>query len=151
MVVRKAPVRFAKKRRHLRSQPSEGGHRNQAPYPVATVRDHSNRTLESIPADDPFTITLKNRAIRCFLSSARAPALGHDDLPELEDLLAVKRLASEHHLEAVELGRIVRSGDLEPGIGAERGDREVEGRRGESAHTHGGAARLDDPCPHTLR
>ena len=45
--------------------------------------------------------------------SPLAPPLGGDDLPEAEDLVAVKGLAAEHHLEAVELGRIVGAGDLD--------------------------------------
>ena len=68
-------------------------------------------------------MTIASRYRRSTVSSlvSRAlpapPALGDNDLPELENLVAVERLAAENHLEAVELGRIVRAGDLQPAVG----------------------------------
>ena len=59
----------------------------------------------------------------------------------------MKWLAGEHHLEAVELGRIVRAGDLESAVGPERGDAEVERRRGHHTHVDRGGAGVGDTLP----
>ena len=63
----------------------------------------------------------------------------------------MKRLAREHHLEPVELGRIVGPGDLNAPVGPQRGDGEVQRRSGQRPHVDGGASRLHDAAPDALR
>ena len=75
------------------------------------------------------------------------PALGRDDLPQVEDLVAVEGFVAEDHFEAVELGRIVAAGDLESAVGLQRGDGEVERGRGKRAHVHCGPTGVDDALP----
>jgi hypothetical protein len=63
----------------------------------------------------------------------------------------MKRFAGQHHLEPVELRRIVRPGNLQPGIGLEGRHREVEGRGRERAHVDRGPARLGYSFSDSLR
>src|SRR5471032_2036416 len=57
-------------------------------------------------------------------------------LAELEDVGAKERLLAHHHLEAVEIRWIVRTGDHDPAVRLEMPNREVEHRRGGQADSH---------------
>ena len=63
----------------------------------------------------------------------------------------MERLTAQNHLEAVELGRIVGAGDLEPAVGLECGDGEVQRRRWECAHVDRGSTGLGDASADTPR
>ena len=148
MVVREGPVRLAEQRRDLGAEPLEGGDGDEAPGAVAAVDDHAHRPRQPVAAEDPFAISLVSTdAVARLPSRTGPPALGDDALPELEDLLAVEGLPGEDHLEAVELGRIVRPGDLHARVRPERVDAEVERRRGQRAYVDRRPAGLDDPAP----
>ena len=121
------------------------------PDAVAAVGDDLDRPRQLVPGDDRFPIASEHRIVGSLVSLPAAPALRDDDLPQPQDLVPVKRLAAEHHLEAVELGRIVGAGDLHPAVGLQGGDGEVECRRRQRAHVHRGATRVGDAETHALR
>ena len=151
MVIGECAVRLAEERRHFGAEPLEGGDGDQAPGAVAAVDHHAHRPGQPVAAEDPFAVSGQHGAVARLPSRTGPPALGDDALPELEDILAVKGLPGEHHLEAVELGRIVRPGDLHARIRPERVDAEVEGRRGHRAHVDRRGAGLDDSAPDRCR
>src|SRR6185369_11265575 len=99
----------------------------------AAVHYHAHRAGQPVARYDPLAVAAEHRTVAGLAPGPAAPALGHDDLPQLEDLVAVERVAAEHQLEAVELGRVVRPGDLDPAVRAERGDPEIERRCGQHA------------------
>jgi hypothetical protein len=102
-------------------------------------------------ADDGITVALEDRSIGGLLPRARPPPLGHDDFPELENIVPVEGVAREHHLEAVEFGRVVRPGNLQAGVGAQGRYRIVEGRGGEHADIDRGTSRLGNAGPDSTR
>ena len=67
------------------------------------------------------------------------------------DVVAEDRVMGEHHLEAVELGRIVRPGDLNAAVHGEGLGGEVECRRRDLADVYRRSARGGDPFAHTVR
>src|SRR5215218_35076 len=60
----------------------------------------------------------------------------------------MESLACEHHLEAIELWRIVRAGDLKATVGAQRGNSEVESGSGEHSDIDCGSTRVGDALPY---
>jgi hypothetical protein len=65
-------------------------------------------------------------------SSLNLPATV-DPPPQLLNRTAVERAARGEHLEAVVIRRVVRAGDLYPGVATEMVDGEIERRRGHEA------------------
>ena len=67
-----------------------------------------------------------------------------DALAQLLQALAVQRLAAQHHLQAVVLGRVVAAGDLHARLRAQVVGGEVQHRRGHHANVdHGGPGGAD--------
>src|SRR6185503_15195617 len=73
-------------------------------------------------------------------SGAAEEGAGFQPTPEVLDLVAVQRFASEAELEAVVVGRIVAAGDLDAAVEVPMEDREVDEGCGHDAE-------LDDPEP----
>src|SRR6267378_2296373 len=106
----------------------------------------------AVALHDRVSITRQHRAV------LTAPATGpagrtslFDETPETLDVRAGNRLATEHALEAVELGRIVRPGHLDAAVHVEHVGREVERRRRQLAHVHPVAADGFDAGEETVR
>ncbi len=151
MVIGKGPVRFTEQRRDLRAERLQGGHRDDAADAVAAVGDDLHPPLQLVAAHDALAIALEHRAVGRLRSLPAPKPLGRDDLPEAEDVVTVKGLAGQHHLETVELGRVVRAGHLHAAVGLERGHREVQRRGRQRADIDRGAAGVGDAEPHALR
>ena len=66
------------------------------------------------------------------------------------DIVPEHGVVGEHHLEAVELGRIVRAGDLNAAVDVERLGREVQRRRGQLADINRHATRCGDSFAYTF-
>ena len=66
-------------------------------------------------------------------------------LPDCLDRLAVKRLAAEHDLEPVMVGRVVRAGDHDAAIDLERRRGVIEHRGRPAADAHDVGAALGEP------
>jgi hypothetical protein len=116
MMIGKRPIRLAEQRRDLGPKSAKGGNGYQTAGPVSAVDDHTNRPLQLMPTENPLLVSLEHRAVGGLLAPPGTPPLGHDDLPQLEDFLAVKGLTRQHHLEAVEFGRVVGPGYLKPRV-----------------------------------
>jgi hypothetical protein len=151
MMIREAAIRLAEQRCHLGAQAAKRRYGYHAAHTVAAVDDGSDRPLQLVMGDDRITVALQDRAVGCLLPVPAPPALRHDDFPEVEYILTVKRLTGEHHLETIELGRIVGARHLQTGIGLEGRHGEIE--RGCRQHTHvdGGSTGLGDALSHTTR
>jgi hypothetical protein len=63
----------------------------------------------------------------------------------------MESLACEHHLEAVELGRIMRTRDLKATVSAQRGYSEVESRSREHSNVDCSSPRVNNSLPHCAR
>jgi len=117
---------------------------------AAAVR-HAKRSIAAIPvlqksgeiivSDIDGTIGsrgLRNNVARC----------GHR--AEVGNLLAIERLATAHHLEAVVIWRIVAPSDHDRAVGRQRGGREIEHGRWSAADTHhldaAGLQTVDQRC-----
>ena len=112
MMVREGAVRLAEERRHLGAELAERLDRDDAARAIAAIDHHAHRSLELVPRHDGVAIARQDGAVGGLAPAAAAPALGDDRFPERDDVVAVHRAAGEHHLEAVELGRVVRAGHL---------------------------------------
>jgi hypothetical protein len=71
-------------------------------------------------------------------------------LPELENVFPVERFARQDHLEAVELGRIVGSGDLQAPVGLQRHNAEIQRRSRQSPDVNRGPASVGDSPAHAF-
>src|SRR2546428_3432059 len=120
----------------------EGVHRDEARDAIAAIHDDLDLARErTVALYDGIAIARQHRAV------LTAPAPGttggaslFDEASKALDVGAGNRFATEHELEAVELGRIVRAGHLDAAVHVEHMGREVERRRRQLAHVHAVAA-----------
>jgi hypothetical protein len=142
VVIGEGSVGFAEERRHFGAESSQGRHSNQAADSVAAIHHDLHRTFEPVALDDGLSVGREDRGVVSLAARPRPPGLARNDVVKRADTVAVQRLSGEHHLEAVELGRIVGPGDLESAVGLQSMNREVERRRGQHSHIDGGRPRL---------
>ena len=117
MVVGEGAVRLAEERRDLRTQRLERGDGDDAADAVAAVGHDLHRPRQLVTGDDGLTVASEHRVVGALASLPAPPALRDDDLPESEDVVSVERVPREHHLEPVELRRVVGPGDLHAAVG----------------------------------
>ncbi len=142
MVIGEGSVGFAEERRHFGAERPQGRNRDQAADSVATIHHDMHRTFEPVALDDGLAVGGEDGGVVSLAAPPRPPGLARNDVVERADTVAVQRLSGEHHLEAVELGRIVGAGDLESAVGLQGMNREVERRRGQHSHIDGRRPRL---------
>src|SRR6185437_6733480 len=98
-----------------------------------------------IAADDRLPIRGEQPLVRPLGPASRlVEGVSGDHSVEALNLFSGDRLPHDHHLETVELRRIVRPGDLQAPIDLEGVRREIESGSRTLADVHGTAARGDD-------
>ncbi len=97
-------------------------------HAVAAVHDHLQRLRHRNVVQHAIEIVIDDFHF-VVLALAVAELVAFDAFAQALDALFGQRLASDHHLEPVVLGRIVRPGDHHAGAGVERVRRVVQQRR----------------------
>jgi hypothetical protein len=132
VVVGEVAVHLAEQLDHLAAQAAEEFGGDAAGDAVAAIDDDLHRPRQLHVADDALDVV--GAHIR---RAQRAGAVGEivlgDASAQALDHVAVERLAAEHHLEAVVIGRVMAAGHRHAGVAAELVRGEVGERRGHAA------------------
>ena len=132
MVMRKRPVGLREQRHNAGTQLPQCLDGDETGHAIATIDDDLEAPGERrIPLHDRFAVGGEQVAVRLHGAAGfRRHLAGVDHLIEALDVVAEHGVMREHHLEAVELRRIVRAGDLDAAVHRQCFGRKVERGRG---------------------
>ena len=136
VVVGEGAVDLAEQLGHLAPERPVQGRRDRARHAVAAIDGDLHAARQPDVAGDARDVALGQRLLAqaaALRRRHRAQARGRDVLAQPGDGLAVDRIAADHHLQAVVLGRIVAAGDRHAGTGAELEGAVIDDRRGDHA------------------
>ncbi|MNT39027.1 hypothetical protein D3C72_1752430 [compost metagenome] len=139
VVVREIAVHVAEQLSHLAAQATEQVTHEGAGHAVAGIQGNLHRTGQLDVADDAVEVLLAHIDLLVGAGTA-AELAGFDPLAQRLDLLAIDRLAGQHHLETVVVRRVVAAGDHDAGGRADAVDLDVGG---EVDHRGGDHADVD--------
>src|SRR5207302_1753971 len=129
---------------------AEGLHGHEAGRAIAAIDDDLDPPGErTVVLHDRRAIARQDGGVSAARAAGAAPsAIVLDQTTQALDGRAVDRFGAQHELEAVELGRIVRSGDLHAAVDVEDVGGEVQRGRGQLADVDRQAADGLDPGQH---
>ena len=130
MVIWEAPVHVAEELADARPEPAIDERRHRAGRAVAGVDDHGNRAGERAEGLPEIVLVGGHDGTALRGSRAGPDATALDPSAQLLDLLAVERLLTEAHLEAVVVGGVVAPRHLDATLEAPVEKREVHEGRG---------------------
>ena len=149
MVMRKRPVGLREQRHDVGAQLPQRLDGDETGDAIATIDDDLEAPGERcIPLHNRLAVRGEQVGVRLHGAAGfRRHLAGVDHLMQALDVVAEHGVMREHHLEAVELGRVVRARDLDAAVDVERLGREVERGRGQLADVDRDSARGGDAFP----
>ena len=146
MVMRKRPVGLREQRNDVSAQLPQRLDGDETGDAIAAIDNDLEAPRErSVPLHDRLPVGREQVRVRLHAAARfRRQLAPIDHFMQSLDVVPEHRVVGQHHLEAVELGRIVRAGDLNAAVDVERLGREVQSGRRQLADINRHAARRRD-------